>query len=567
MPLIHMDTNTPIIQVKNLNVGFNLRQGMFDVLHGISFDLHRGKTTCIVGESGSGKSVTARTILNMVPRPGVINGGEILFAPEGDQTTNLTALEPRGKEIRAIRGGRIGMIFQEPMSSLSPVHTIGDQIIEAIRLHQNLDKTAARQLAIEALHQVEIPNPEKAVDRYAFEFSGGMRQRAMIAMALSCRPDVLIADEPTTALDVTTQAEILDLMRNLQNELGMAIMFITHDMGVVAEIADEVVVMEKGYVVEKGDINQIFNNPKDPYTKKLLEAVRRLEKPAAAKVRPAADAKPILKVEGLKLHFEKKEGFLQRVTDVTKAVDDVSFTLKQGEALGIVGESGSGKTTVGRCITRVYDPNAGLIDYSGQNLVTASAEQLRHTRKQVRMIFQDPFASLNPRMTIKQIIGEPLVVNKIAKGQELEDRVAKLLSDVGLDPAMMERYPHAFSGGQRQRIVIARAIALDPKLVIADEPTSALDVSIRTQVLDLMLKLQAEMGLSFIFISHDMAVIRYFCDRVAVMYHGKIVEIGETEQIIKDPQHPYTKALLSSVPIPDPSLRGTRQRHRYVEAV
>jgi peptide/nickel transport system ATP-binding protein len=567
MPLIHMDTNTPIIQVKNLNVGFNLRQGMFDVLHGISFDLHRGKTTCIVGESGSGKSVTARTILNMVPHPGVINGGEILFAPGGDQTTNLTALEPRGKEIRAIRGGRIGMIFQEPMSSLSPVHTIGDQIIEAIRLHQNLDKTAARQLAIEALHQVEIPNPEKAVDRYAFEFSGGMRQRAMIAMALSCRPDVLIADEPTTALDVTTQAEILDLMRNLQNELGMAIMFITHDMGVVAEIADEVVVMEKGYVVEKGDINQIFSNPKDPYTKKLLEAVRRLEKPAAAKVRPAVDAKPILKVEGLKLHFEKKEGFLQRVTDVTKAVDDVSFTLKQGEALGIVGESGSGKTTVGRCITRVYDPNAGLIDYSGQNLVTASAEQLRQIRKQVRMIFQDPFASLNPRMTIKQIIGEPLVVNKIAKGQELEDRVAKLLSDVGLDPAMMERYPHAFSGGQRQRIVIARAIALDPKLVIADEPTSALDVSIRTQVLDLMLKLQAEMGLSFIFISHDMAVIRYFCDRVAVMYHGKIVEIGETEQIIKDPQHPYTKALLSSVPIPDPSLRGTRQRHRYVEAV
>lgn len=567
MPLIRMATNTPIIQVRNLNVGFNLRQGMSDVLHGVSFDLHRGKTTCIVGESGSGKSVTARTILNMVPHPGVINGGEILFAPGGDQTTNLTALEPRGKEIRAIRGGRIGMIFQEPMSSLSPVHTIGDQIIEAIRLHQNLDKTAARQLAIEALHQVEIPNPEKAVDRYAFEFSGGMRQRAMIAMALSCRPDVLIADEPTTALDVTTQAEILDLMRNLQNELGMAIMFITHDMGVVAEIADEVVVMEKGYVVEKGDIEQIFNNPKDPYTKKLLEAVRRLEKPAAAKVRPAADAKPILKVEGLKLHFEKKEGFLQRVTDVTKAVDDVSFTLKQGEALGIVGESGSGKTTVGRCITRVYDPNAGLIDYSGQNLVTASAEQLRQIRKQVRMIFQDPFASLNPRMTIKQIIGEPLVVNKIAKGQELEDRVAKLLSDVGLDPAMMERYPHAFSGGQRQRIVIARAIALDPKLVIADEPTSALDVSIRTQVLDLMLKLQAEMGLSFIFISHDMAVIRYFCDRVAVMYHGKIVEIGETEQIIKDPQHPYTKALLSSVPIPDPSLRGTRQRHRYVEAV
>lgn len=558
-----MVTESTIIQVKDLNVGFNLRHGLVDVLHDVSFELHRGKTTCIVGESGSGKSVTARTILNMVPQPGVIKSGEIIFTPDAETQVTLTELDPRGKAIRAIRGGRIGMIFQEPMSSLSPVHTIGDQIIEAIRLHQNVDKKEARAKAIEALRQVEIPNPDKAVDRYAFEFSGGMRQRAMIAMALSCRPDVLIADEPTTALDVTTQAEILDLMKGLQQELGMAIMFITHDMGVVAEIADEVVVMEKGLVVEKGTVQQIFNAPEHPYTQKLLGAVKRLEEPAAAKVRPSADAKTILKVEGLKLHFEKKEGFFQRVTDVTKAVDDVSFTLREGEALGIVGESGSGKTTVGRCIARVYDPNAGLIDYNGQNLVTASQADLRDTRKQVRMIFQDPFASLNPRMTVKQIIAEPLVVNQIAKGQELEDRVAKLLRDVGLDPAMMERYPHAFSGGQRQRIVIARALALDPKLVIADEPTSALDVSIRTQVLDLLLKLQSEMGLSFLFISHDMAVIRYFCDRIAVMYQGKIVEIGDTEEIITNPQHPYTKALLSSVPIPDPSLRGTRQRHRY----
>lgn len=563
MPPIPMATETPIIQVRDLNVGFSMRLGMVDVLHGVSFDLHRGKTTCIVGESGSGKSVTARTILNMVPRPGVINGGNILFAPEGTETTNLTALDPRGKAIREIRGGRIGMIFQEPMSSLSPVHTIGNQIIEAIRLHRDVNKKTARKMAIEALAQVEIPNPEKAVDRFAFEYSGGMRQRAMIAMALACRPDVLIADEPTTALDVTTQAEILDLMKALQTELGMAIMFITHDMGVVAEIADEVVVMEKGHVVEKGGIDQIFNAPQHPYTQKLLDAVQRLEEPAAAKVRPPEDAGDILKVDGLKQHFEKREGFFQRVTDVTKAVDGVSFTLKKGEALGIVGESGSGKTTVGRCIARVYEPNAGSIDYAGQNLVTASPGALRDSRKQVRMIFQDPFASLNPRMTVKQIIAEPLVVNGIAAGQELEDRVSGLLHEVGLDPAMMERYPHAFSGGQRQRIVVARAIALEPKLVIADEPTSALDVSIRTQVLDLLLRLQAEMGLSFIFISHDMAVIRYFCDRVAVMYQGRIVEIGETEQIITDPKHAYTKALLSSVPIPDPSLRGTRQRHRY----
>ena len=559
------DMSNPIISIQDLNVGFSSRKGVVDVLHGISFDLHRSKTTCVVGESGSGKSVTARTILNMVPRPGIINGGRILFDPDGEGTTDLVALDPFGKEIRKIRGGRIGMIFQEPMSSLSPVHTIGNQIIEAILLHRDVSKKEARVMAADLLRQVEIPEPEKALDRYAFEFSGGMRQRAMIAMALSCRPDVLIADEPTTALDVTTQAEIIDLMRNLQHELGMAIMFITHDMGVVAEIADEVVVMEKGHVVEKGGVHQIFDAPQHPYTQKLLGAVKRLDEPAAGKMRPKPDAPEILRVRDLHLHFEKREGFLQRVTATTKAVNGVSFDLRQGEALGIVGESGSGKTTVGRCIARVYDPQAGEISYAGRNLTTAGPAELRDTRKQVRMIFQDPFASLNPRMTVKQIIAEPLIVNNIASGSELDDRVAKLLTEVGLSPDMMERYPHAFSGGQRQRIVVARAIALDPKLVIADEPTSALDVSIRTQVLDLLLKLQAEMGLSFIFISHDMAVIRYFCDRVAVMFKGQIVEIGETEQVITDPQHPYTKALLSSVPIADPSLRGTRTRHRYVE--
>jgi peptide/nickel transport system ATP-binding protein len=390
-----------------------------------------------------------------------------------------------------------------------------------------------------------------------------MRQRAMIAMALSCHPDVLIADEPTTALDVTTQAEILDLMRSLQTELGMAVMFITHDMGVVAEIADEVVVMEKGHVVEQGETRALFEAPGHPYTQTLLGAVKRLEEPALAKAGPEPDAKDILRVQDLHLHFHKRQGFLQRITDTTKAVDGVSFTLREGEALGIVGESGSGKTTVGRCIARVYDPTAGSIDYDGANLAKADKAALKDYRQQIRMIFQDPFASLNPRMTVKQIIAEPLVVNGLASGVELEDRVASLLREVGLDPEMMERYPHAFSGGQRQRIVVARAIALEPKLVIADEPTSALDVSIRTQVLDLLLRLQAEMGLSFIFISHDMAVIRYFCDRVAVMYQGRIVEIGETEQIITDPTHPYTQALLSSVPIADPALRGTRQRQRY----
>ncbi|HEY8594215.1 MAG TPA: ABC transporter ATP-binding protein [Devosiaceae bacterium] len=556
--------NTPILSVKDLTIGFSMRQGVFDVLHGVSFDLHRGKTTCVVGESGSGKSVTARAILNMVPRPGVINGGQIMFDPDGNGPRDLASLDPRGKEIRAIRGGRIGMIFQEPMSSLSPVHTIGNQIIEAILLHRQVHKKEARKMAADLLAQVEIPNPEKALDRYAFEFSGGMRQRAMIAMALSCRPDVLIADEPTTALDVTTQAEILELMRALQRDFDTAIMFITHDMGVVAEIADEVVVMEKGHVVEKGGVHQIFAAPAHPYTQRLLGAVRRLEKPAEAKVRVEADAPPILKVEGLKLHFTKRAGFFGGGGETTKAVDGVDLVVRKGEALGIVGESGSGKTTVGRCIAGVYDVTGGRILYDDKDIAHAGREERKLSRRQIRMIFQDPFASLNPRMTVKQIVAEPLVVNGIAKGKELEGRVAKLLTEVGLDPGMMERYPHAFSGGQRQRIVVARAIALEPRLVIADEPTSALDVSIRTQVLDLLLRLQAEMGLSFVFISHDMAVIRYFCDRVAVMYRGRLVEVGETEQIITDPQHPYTKALLSSVPLSDPELRGTRQRHRYV---
>lgn len=555
---------SPIIEVQNLSVEFGSRHGSLRVLDDISFALHRGKTTCIVGESGSGKSITARSILNMVPRPGEIVSGSIQFRhDENSDPVDLAGLDAYGKEIRGIRGGRIAMIFQEPMSSLSPIHTIGSQIIEAIRLHQTVSRRKAREMAIESLRQVEIPDPEKAIDRYAFEFSGGMRQRAMIAMALSCRPDVLIADEPTTALDVTTQAEILDLMAGLQNDYGMALMFITHDMGVVAEIADDVVVMKSGNVVEAGDVHQIFKSPEDPYTQRLLGAVKLLDQRATLKDAITISEEPVLDVSNLSMHFIKRTGLFQRVSDTTKAVDGVSFTLRRGESLGIVGESGSGKTTVGRCIARVYDPTAGRVVYDGQDLTAMNGSQLRPIRGEIRMIFQDPFASLNPRMTIKQIIAEPLVINKLASGSELEDRVEGLLTKVGLDPMMMERYPHAFSGGQRQRIVVARAIALQPKLIIADEPTSALDVSIRTQVLDLLLELQAELDLSFLFISHDMAVIRYFCDRVAVMYQGKIVELGETSQVIDSPQHAYTQALLSAVPDTDPGKRGMRGRVRY----
>ena len=436
-----------VIAVDDLRVGFATRQGMLEVIHGVSFALHRGKTTAIVGESGSGKSVTARAILNMVPSPGSITGGRIHFRPDGSEPTDLTSLHPRGKAIRRIRGGRIGMIFQEPMSSLSPVHTIGSQVVEAVRLHRDIGTKEARRLALEMLEQVEIPKPERALDQYAFEFSGGMRQRAMIAMALSCHPDVLIADEPTTALDVTTQAEILDLMGRLQRELGMAIMFITHDMGVVAETSDDVVVMEQGVVVERGETTALFARPAHPYTQKLLGAVKRLEEPAAAKVRPEPEAPEVLRVDDLKLHFDKREGFLQRVTDTTRAVDGISFTLRKGEALGLVGESGSGKTTVGRCIARVYEPTAGAIRYEGADLSSLAREELRTFRRRIRMIFQDPFASLNPRMTVKQIVGEPLTVHGLAGGRELEDRVAGLLAAVGLDTAMMERYPHAFSGG------------------------------------------------------------------------------------------------------------------------
>jgi peptide/nickel transport system ATP-binding protein len=569
-----MTDAAPILSIRDLHTHFPVRNGVVKAVDGVSFDLARGKTVCVVGESGSGKSVTARSILQITDRPGRVVKGEIVFNRANGSSVDLAALDPRGRAIREVRGAEIAMIFQEPMSSLSPVHTIGNQITEVLKLHLGMGKAEATARAVDLLRAVEIPNPERAVERYTFEYSGGMRQRAMIAMALACNPQVLIADEPTTALDVTTQAEILDLMKRLQAERGMAVMFITHDMGVVAEIADEVVVMYRGKVVEKGPVEQIFHAPQDPYTQMLLGNVLKLERRSeirAVREPVKADDPPLLEVRGLKMHFPIRKGFFRRIVDHVKAVDDVDIVVRAGETLGIVGESGSGKTTLGRCLLRVYEPTAGQILYrrpDGSILDVTSAEPgtLRECRREMRMIFQDPFSSLNPRMTVGQIIGEPLLVNGIAEGSALHDRVAYLLKRVGLDPDWAERYPHAFSGGQRQRIGIARALALEPRLIVADEATSALDVSLRAQMLDLMLQLQDELKLAYVFVSHDISVIRYICDRVAVMYRGQVVETGEAEQVCNEPVHGYTKALLSAVPRPDPRERRIHTRHRYVSA-
>jgi peptide/nickel transport system ATP-binding protein len=548
----------------------------------VSFELRHGRTLCVVGESGSGKSVTARSILQIVDHPGRIVSGRILLhrhrtarasGSGAEETVDLAAYDPRAAAMRQIRGRDIAMIFQEPMSSLSPVHTIGNQIVEAILMHEPMRRRAARARAVDLLRQVEIPNPEQAIDRYTFEYSGGMRQRAMIAMALACNPSVLIADEPTTALDVTTQAEILDLVKRLQTSHGMAVMFITHDMGVVAEIADEIVVMRHGKMVERGDVHAIFERPQHEYTRMLLDAAKALDRPSPRRLGMRAarpPGAPVLAVEGLCKQFHVSGGILGRRKRSLAAVADVSLTLRAGENLGVVGESGSGKTTLGRCILRVLDTDAGAIRYRARDgrehdLATTREGELRAMRREIRMVFQDPFASLNPRMTVSQIIGESLLVNHVASGADLRARVAELLRVVGLPASAMERYPHAFSGGQRQRIGIARAIALEPRIIVADEPTSALDVSIRTQVLDLLLDLQERLDLSFIFISHDIGVIRYFCDRTAVMYRGRVVEVGDTEEVCTNPQHAYTKALLSAVPCPDPRARGLQTRHRYRE--
>ncbi|WPZ35804.1 dipeptide ABC transporter ATP-binding protein [Thalassobaculum sp. OXR-137] len=580
-----------LIEVNDLKVHFPLEDRTVKAVDGVSWHIDKGETLAVVGESGSGKSVTAMSIMRLTDNAGgKIPSGEILFRkPSGDV---VDIAKQSMDDMRSIRGNDISMIFQEPMTSLNPVFTVGFQIAEAIMLHQGKTEEQALQQALEMLKLVRIPEPEKQLNQYPHQLSGGMRQRVMIAMALSCRPSLLIADEPTTALDVTIQAQILDLIKQLQNEIGMSVMFITHDMGVVAEVADRVVVMLRGKKVEEGPAQQIFENPQHPYTKALLAAVPRLGSmkghklpmkfanvdvkraegdvvseqntvpEAALQIRDTVkvDAPPLLKVEGLTTRFDIRGGMFGKASGRVHAVENVSFSLQPGETLAVVGESGCGKSTTGRSIIRLVQPTRGSVIFEGQELSGLSASEMRPFRRDMQMIFQDPFASLNPRMTAGDAIAEPMIVHGLARGKDAQDRVIDLLRRVGLDAEHAGRYPHEFSGGQRQRLCIARALGLSPKLIIADEAVSALDVSIQAQVVNLMMDLQEEMGLAYLFISHDMAVVERISHRVAVMYLGEIVEIGPRQAVFENPQHPYTKKLMAAVPIADPSKRKTELR-------
>lgn len=561
-----MNTKQPILQVKNLTVEF----GSFTAVQSISFDLYHGETLAIVGESGSGKSVTAMAIMRLIAlgSRGRITSGEVLLHQADGSTIDLVKQPER--VMRSIRGNEISMIFQEPLTSLNPVFTIGDQIMETIILHQNLSRAEARKRALDMLNRVRIPEAEQQLRKYPHELSGGMRQRVMIAMALSCGPAILIADEPTTALDVTIQAQILGLMRELQQELDTAVIMITHDMGVVAEISDRALVMKHGELVESGDVYDIFDRPQENYTKALLHAVPRLGSMADSNVpvkfQLIEEALETLPVETAPDYSQKP---LLEVTDLTKrfalagganvhAVESVSLQITPGETLAVVGESGCGKSTLANVIMKLHEPTAGSVKLEGVEIANLSREGMRAHRQKMQMIFQDPFASLNPRQRVGESVARPMRIHNTANNSEITDRVAQLFQQVGLEASHQNLFPHQFSGGQRQRICIARALALNPKLLIADEAVSALDVSIQAQVINLMLDLQRDLGLSYLFISHDMAVVERVSHRVAVMYLGQIVEIGPRQMIFANPQHSYTQKLLSAVPIADPNQRKDR---------
>ena len=560
----------PIARFENLKVEFQTQDGPVEAVKGVSFDIAAGETVAIVGESGSGKSVSSLSLMRLVEYGGgEISDGRLLFDRGDAGQVDLRTMD--AKDMRAIRGREIGMIFQEPMTSLNPVFTIGRQLIEGLRLHMGMSKVAARNRAIDLLRQVRIPEAERRLGQYPHELSGGMRQRVVIAMALACEPRLLIADEPTTALAVTIPAEILGLMNKLKKDTGTAVMFITHDMAVVAQMADRVVVMFRGEKVEEGLVEDIFENPQHPYTQNLLAAVPKLgemrgeptpkplsligqpEKSLIGSVPPTQEV--LLDVRNLTTRFNVKGGFFRRTVARVHALENVSFSIKKGATLSLVGESGSGKSTCGRSILRLEEPQSGSIRLGDTDILALDSAGLRDARRDMQMVFQDPFASLNPQMTLADQVAEPLKNYNMAQGSELMDRVARLFDRVELPRAFMRRFPHELSGGQRQRIAIARALALNPKLLIADEAVSALDVSVQAQVLNLMLELQAELGISMLFISHDMAVVERVSHHVAVMYLGRIVEMGTRQAVFEDPRHEYTKTLMAAVPVADPRQR------------
>tara|TARA_A100001035_G_scaffold109817_1_gene86028 strand:- start:14 stop:1795 length:1782 start_codon:yes stop_codon:yes gene_type:complete len=579
--------NNALLEFKNLVTEFHTEGKVVTAVNNVSFTLNKGETIGIVGESGSGKSVTSLSAMRLVPSPpGKIAEGEILFHKKNGERVDF--LQISEKEMRQYRGNEIAMIFQEPMTSLNPVFTCGDQVMEAIMLHQSLSRSDAEDLTIKLFEEVQLPDPERIFSTYPHQISGGQKQRVMIAMAMSCQPSVLVADEPTTALDVTVQKTILELMQKLQKEHDMGILFITHDLGVIAELADKVVVMYKGNIVEQGTVWDIFNNPQHPYTKGLLACRPPLDKrytflptvgdfmqtnengESVANEISVEDftkdlvlskserdkqhkvlyaQKPLLQIKNLKTYFPIRNGFFGGITDYVKAVDNISFDIFSGETLGLVGESGCGKTTTGRTILRLNEPTSGQMLYKGKDIAAFNEQELREFRKEVQIIFQDPYSSLNPRMTIGNAIMEPMQVHGIfANDNQRKERVEELLEKVSLGAEYYNRYPHEFSGGQRQRIGIARALAVNPKFIICDESVSALDVSVQAQVLNLLNDLKKELGLTYIFISHDLSVVKYMSDRMVVMQNGKIEEMGDADQIYLNAKTSYTKRLIAAIP-------------------
>jgi len=574
-PNSQIDTqiDAPVISLDHLRVEFETDGGTVVAVNDISFKVFPGETVCLVGESGSGKSVTSLSLMRLVEfGGGQITGGKMLLSRDKKQTVNLSQVD--AGTMRSIRGNEIGMIFQEPMTSLNPVFSIERQLTDGLRLHTNLSASETREKALELLKEVRIPDPEKRLRQYPHELSGGMRQRVVIAMAMACRPRLLIADEPTTALDVTIQAEILSLINRLKRETGMAVLFITHDMAVVAQMADRVVVMYQGNLIEEGSVDDIFTSPKEDYTKALLAAVPQLGQMAgtslpsplnipgvAVAVKPVREVidtekKTLLEVKNLVTHFPVYGGiFRQKVANV-HAVENVSFTINRGETMALVGESGCGKSSCGRSILRLVEPTSGDIFLDGKNIISLNGRELRSARRDMQMVFQDPYASLNPYMRLREQIAEPLKNFGLATRSEVDDIVRDILEKVELPVSFLRRFPHELSGGQRQRVAIARAIVVNPSLVITDEAVSALDVSVQAQVLNLMMSLQDELGLSYLFISHDMAVVERVSHKVGVMYLGRLVEVGSRSQIFENPQHEYTRTLMAAVPIADPKKRN-----------